>query len=413
MSLTKNEKLILNPINLKKIVEICEKTFNKKFIKMEIESLMRYMTDLNINMMMNRFKSNIDNINNEIVKSYKNYIEQRKNFDLQDYMATNITTGASKMATVAAPISSAPSSSATSATSASAASAASAAASTAAITAALANINTGGIPTTSAERIEFAKIINRQSLYRDSNILIDSRYQNLANKNKSRLSFTIVNETKTKIPGSGIITSSGIIKDVVEIEVFPFSIPYMSAADNYYKKITLSILELASVSFDAYEDSQFHFMFKAEKNNNLIDLTPINNIFRFSKPISKLSDFTLRFGSPLTPITFDNDRLSSSSIDYTSNPAVISFSEEHNLTTDDIIYITDFNTNDPAKDLAIINSINSPNGHICTRTSPTKISINIDMNIVTSPNTNLSISVYFGSKRIMLPMRIRYLQSTA
>ncbi len=404
MSLNKNEKSILNANNLQKIVELCEKNFKKKFMKMEIESLIRYMGDLNINLLLSKFKSNIDNINIEIANSYKKYLEQRKDFDLQDYMAKNVTTGASKMSTSSAP---APvvSSSTSSATT-------SAAASTAAISAALSNLNVGGIPTTPAERIDFAKIINRQSLYREANIFIDSRYQSLANKNKARMSFTIINETKTKIPGSGIITSSGVIKDIVEIEVFPFSIPYMATADNYYNKITMSILELSSVSFDAYEDSQFHFMFDSVKKDNLLNLTPINNIFRFSKPIAKISDFTLRFGSPLTPIIFDNDRLQSTSIDYASNPAVITFAEDHNLTTDDIIYITDFSSNDPAKDLTIINAINNPNGHICTRTSARKISINIDMTLVTNPNTNLSITIYFGSKRIMLPMKIRYLQTS-
>jgi hypothetical protein len=265
---------------------------------------------------------------------------------------------------------------------------------------------------TESDQVNFTKIFNYQSLLRDSNILIDSRYQNLANTDRARIPFTIVNNTKTKIPGSGIITSIGLIQDILEIEIFPFSIPYISAADNYYKKITMSILELSSISIDAYEDSQFHFMFTAEKNKNLIDLIPINSVFRFYKPIAKLTDFTLRFGSPLTPIIFDKDRLYTTFIDYTSNPGILTFGEDHNLLSGDIIYITNFTSNDPARDLNIINEINNKNGHLCTRTNNLAISINVNFELVLSPNTSLSIEVYFGSKRILMPMRIRYMYNT-
>jgi hypothetical protein len=261
---------------------------------------------------------------------------------------------------------------------------------------------------TETDQINFTKIFNLPSLLRDSNILIDSRYQNLANTDRSNIPFTIVNNSKTKIPGSGIITSIGLIQDILEIEIFPFSIPYISAADNYYKKITMSILELSSISIDAYEDSQFHFMFKSEKNKNLIDLTPINSVFRFYKPIAELTNFTLRFGSPLNPIVFDKDRLYTSNIDYTANPGILTFSENHNLLSGDIIYITQFTTDDPARDFNIINEINDKNGHLCTRTNNLSISINVDFTLVTSPNDAL-VEVYFGSKRILMPMRIRYM----
>ena len=97
MSAIKNEKLILNSDNLHKIVKLCDKNFNIKFNKLEIDSLVRYMNELNINKMLYKFKFDIDEINIEIANSYKKYLEQRKNFDLQDYMIQNVTTGASKI----------------------------------------------------------------------------------------------------------------------------------------------------------------------------------------------------------------------------------------------------------------------------------------------------------------------------
>jgi len=258
-------------------------------------------------------------------------------------------------------------------------------------------------------QIEFAKILNYQSLWRDSNILIDSRYQNIANQDRSRIVFNIVSNTKAKTAGSGVITSISNMRDIVEMEIFPFSIPYMAAADNYYKKITLSILELAAISIDAYEDSQFHFMFNATINGNLIDLEPINKVFRFFKPITRISEFTLRFGSPLNPIVFDKDRLYTSNINYATNPGVITFAESHNLITGDLIYIQDFTTSTPAIDLNFIDEINTPQGHICTRISNTSISINVDFTQIINPIGTLSVLVYFGSKRLIVPIKFRYL----
>jgi len=262
-----------------------------------------------------------------------------------------------------------------------------------------------------ADQIEFTKILNYQSLWRDSNILIDSRYQNISNTNRSRIVFNIVNNTKVKTPGSGVITSISNMRDIVEIEIYPFSIPYISAADNYYQKITLSILELSAISIDAYEDSQFHFIFQGKINGNLIDLTPINKTFRFFRPITRINEFSLRFGSPLSPIEFDKDRLYTQSINYATNPGIITFSEAHNLVTGDLVYVENFNTLTPAQDLNIIEEINTTQGHICTRINNTSISINVDLTQIAlaSQIPGLSVLVYFGSKRILLPLKFRYL----
>lgn len=259
------------------------------------------------------------------------------------------------------------------------------------------------------DQIEFTKVLNYQSLWRDSNILVDTRYQNIANSDRSRFVFTIVSNTKIKTPGSGVITSISNMRDIVEMEIFPFSIPYVAAADNYYQKITLSILELSAISIDAYENSQFHFIFQAKTNGNLIDLIPINKVFRFFKPINRLNEFSLRFGSPLSPIVFDKDRLTTTNINYATNPGLITFAEAHNLITGDLIYIENFTTLSPATDLNIINEINNPQGHICTRINNTSITINVDLTQITNPDNTLSVLVYFGSKRIILPIKFRYL----
>jgi hypothetical protein len=399
--------------NLKLLIAKLEKTSNKQLTKTEIYNFINFTKEFNFTKLYNTHKNNLNNINEEFINYYLVQIGKLKSdFDIHEFFKKEINGKASvkgttdynfshlvnkkssekkpdteiiKQSSVIPQIQSQTN------------------------IAPLSNLSNLPNLVTKQDQIEFAKILNYQSLWRDSNILVDSRYQNIANSDRSKIVFSIESNTKIKNPGSGVITTISNMRDVVEMEIFPFSIPYIAAADNYYKKITLSILELSSISIEAYEDSQFHFIFQTNVNGNLIDLIPINKIFRFYKPITRINEFSLRFGSPLNPITFDKDRLTTSSISYISNPGSLTFSESHNLITGDLIYIDEFTTNSPAIDLNIINEINNHQGHICTRINNTTITINVDFTQITNPIATLSVLVYFGSKRIMAPIKFRYL----
>lgn len=258
--------------------------------------------------------------------------------------------------------------------------------------------------------IDIARVINRPSIVRDSNIIIDSRYRSLANTNTNEIEFNIIQNIKTKVAGTGDTYAHGETRQIIEMQIYSFSIPYTSNADNYYKKITMSIKEMLPISFEAYEDSQFHFMFNATVSGNLIFLEPINSVFKFYKPVTHIGgSFTLRFGSPFAPVIFNKDRLDTLSINYTTNPLEITFAENHNLITGDLIYIEDFTTLNPAADLDIINDINRKDGHLCSRIDNVTISINIDGTAITSPDNSHISNVYFGSKRIFFPINFKYL----
>ena len=396
--------------NLKVLINKLESSTKQKITKTELINFINYTKEFNFNKVYNNYKDNIEAINNNFINLYLiNLGKIKSNFDIHEFLKKEINDKANVKGTTDYNFGSNGSQVRPSKTETVQQSAVNIIQQTPQIM----TQNLSNLPnlSTKQEQIEFTKIINYQSLWRDSNILVDSRYQNIANKDRSRMIFTIVSNTKNKTPGSGAITSISNMRDIVEMEIFPFSIPYIAAADNYYQKITLSILELSAVSIDAYEDSQFHFMFQSKINGNLIDLIPINKVFRFFKPITRINEFTLRFGSPLNPIVFDQDRLYTSSINYASNPGIITFGESHNLVTGDLIYIQNFTTLTPAIDLNIIEEINNAQGHICTRINNTSISINVDFTQIAlaSQVPGLSILVYFGSKRIFVPFKFRYL----
>ena len=273
-----------------------------------------------------------------------------------------------------------------------------------------------------AKRIEAIKYTNYQSLFRDEYIMIDSRYQNKVNTDSTKMVFSLISDTKTKSDHGGIIIGN-TIKDIVEIEIYPFTIPYKPLYATFYNKITLSINEWLSNSFEAYEGGQFHFCFDIDRiENNLIYLRPINSIYSFSKPVNHIDDFTLSFGAVFPKIAFDADRMYPSSIDYTNPYGLIKFDQPHGLVTGDLIYISNFDTPTPAQDVNTINQVNRPEGHIIVKKDNYSIIINIDLTAVHHEDPigsgrypiqdfMQSTLVYFASKRVQFQMRLRYLTS--
>ena len=275
-----------------------------------------------------------------------------------------------------------------------------------------------------SQRIEAIKFINYQSLFRDEYIMIDSRYQNIVNPDSTKIVFSLITNTKTKSDHGGVIIGNSI-KDIVEIEIYPFTIPYKPVYSTFYNKITLSINEWISNSFEAYEGGQFHFCFDIEKiDNNLIYLKPVNSIYSFSKPVNHIDDFTLSFGAVFPKISFDPDRMYPKQIDFTNPYGLIIFNDPHGLITGDLIYITGFDTPDPARDVVIITEVNRSQGHSIVKKDEYSLIINVDLSSTYREdpigsgsypilNFQQQCIVYFASKRIQIQMRLRYLTSYA
>ena len=255
-----------------------------------------------------------------------------------------------------------------------------------------------------------AMLLNRGSLERKTHILVDTRYRNVSGLQPNRFVFNLVTNNNNSLnPGSGDLSIGGKnIKNIVSMEVPSFNIPFVSVADNFYKKITMTINELKDDKNGAYENYNIHFMFGYESLGLLLKLTPDNTTYKFKFPINPKS-LSFSFGSPFVPINFDLDRMYADDLNYLSNNGVISFNQSHNLGSGDIIYITDFQTLNNTANINIIAQINRLEGHVITVESATSISINIDFTTIVDPDINNKPFIYFGSKRIIFPLIFTYL----
>ena len=191
----KLKKEVKSKENLKILIIDLEKNIKQKFTKIDFENILEFLDTINYNYLYKLYNMDIKQINEYIINIYKGELNKLKPIDMQEYLNDEIYDRPSKLKseynvktlkTSTASVASInksetkPSISSTPSISASA------------------SINTNNMKEildtlpklkTKTEQIEFTKILNYESLWRDANILVDSRYQNVANPDKSKLVF--------------------------------------------------------------------------------------------------------------------------------------------------------------------------------------------------------------------------------
>jgi hypothetical protein len=271
------------------------------------------------------------------------------------------------------------------------------------------------------------RILNPNSLLRKNYIMLDSRYRELNGSNSDGItSFTWNYVLQSVSMAQGTVNIVGNVRDIVALRIYPSRIPYVLSADNKYSRISVLITELSSQSFISHEHRNFHFMLKSVIDDTFINLVTHDyndGYFYFEKPITTLNKLTLSFGSPLEPIVFDRDR-DFCTIDYfTMSPLTnittgpMGSPRHHNLTNGDRVYFTNFNTGyiDPVLDQEIeidkkiVSNINKLSGWIITVIDDFSFSIIYNTSSIQSPLLNLEVNVFYGSKRMFIPIELTYI----
>lgn len=253
------------------------------------------------------------------------------------------------------------------------------------------------------------RTLNPNSNYRQNYIMFDSRYRIGTYGNISVFSWVFVPNLTL---ASGSLNIYGTIRDIVALRVFPIRIPYVLAADTEQERISLNIVELSPQGFVAHENRRFHFMLRTAVAGNWIDCQPFNfndGYYRFQKPISTLNTLSLSFGDPIKQIEFDADR-SNYQITYGALVTTITTDINNNLITGNKVYFEDFTTIDPTADADLIKIINGSDGFFITFIAPDQFTIPIDTSSLAPTPPGIRLTVYFGSKRIYVPMEITYIE---
>jgi hypothetical protein len=221
--------------------------------------------------------------------------------------------------------------------------------------------------------------INPTTSIKTEYITLDSRYRSLDNDGTLYFKWNAVYDN-SDIQGGFNINQR--VRDVVAIKCYPIKMPYVSTADNDYGRITLLFQEFQSQSFVAHENTKYHYVFASDVQDRWIHLRTHNyndGVFKFATPLTQLSSLTVSLASPLQPIIFDADRQQMVVSDYTTNnKTYFSSVGTHNLETGDLVYISEFNTTNPASDAVVIGAVNTRYGNKITYISDTVFYIDVD-----------------------------------
>ena len=249
------------------------------------------------------------------------------------------------------------------------------------------------------------RTLGREQLIRSANLYFDSRYRDRTDSNTDRYVFHFNNTYSRR---EGTVNALGDIRDIIEMEIYPFELPFTQSTTNHYNKITMLVGEFKQ-GFISTEVPEFHFIFNTSiLSNNTVRLTPVNPIYKLRDPITRLDRLTLQFNAPLIPVVFSPDIIDVT-ITYT-NPATFTASISHQLETGDLVYFTDFTTNNPSADNSTIIFTNRIEGHTINKVSSTEFNCPIlDFTTLTPMPLTYTTKVYLGSKRALIPIRFGYI----
>jgi len=172
----------------------------------------------------------------------------------------------------------------------------------------------------------------------------------------------------------------------------------------------MNVAEFLPQGYVAHENRRFQFIFKSVIDSQWINCHTQNyndGCYMFQKPLTRLDRMTVTFGNPLTPIQFDPDR-SNYTITYGA-VTLITTSQNHNCQTGDKVYFSDFTTITPAADSDTILKINSLEGLYMTFIALDQFTIPINTLGLAPPPAGVNMTVYFGAKRVYIPMELTYI----
>jgi hypothetical protein len=269
---------------------------------------------------------------------------------------------------------------------------------------------------------EAVRKLNPKSMLRKNYIFLDSRYRILnTSPSEGITKFTWAYTLGSQQAEQGTVNLIGNVRDIIGFRVYPCRIPYVASADNSYARISMLIHDFDSQAFIAHENRKFHFMFRSSIDSDFIELdTDKQNdgYFWFERPVTAATNLSISFGSPLEPITFDNDRDIISSVDYFGITPLTQFTttEPHNLNNGDRVYFDRFNIgaiNPLLKDQTDINNaikekMNRSAGFLITVINDNNFSIDFDTSLIQNPLAD-PFDVYYGSKRLFIPLEITYI----
>lgn len=254
--------------------------------------------------------------------------------------------------------------------------------------------------------------------YRKDYIVLDSKYRELLESGDtpiSRFKFNLVNSKTLQI---GTVNSGSEIENVVEMKltsiVAPFGIERYDGSLSYMR-LSAIIDQISGQSYIMSSSMKAHWIlrnaeyrFAAGKRYEFNIEEFSDGVFKFNVPIRRLDDITVRFGSPVFPVTYYHDRDTAIVTGYGATTD-IQTTYNHSFPNGTKTWITasGFRTSDDIADKAIVDRVNNDVEILATITGVNTMRLTLNTGSVT-PLVGMRFNVFFEDRRITLPIEVTY-----
>lgn len=263
------------------------------------------------------------------------------------------------------------------------------------------------------DRNSILKTFNPDALLAKAKIMLDSRYRDITETGKDKLSWNIIHgRPVSDIQGNVSFPTN--IDQIKSIKMMPTRIPYnLTALNGNYNRISIFIEQLPTTSIMS-GNRRYHFLFGSQYDSttNFIDTYPLDASapeFNFVYPSNLFDRISLSFAYPIEPFIFDTDR---QDIILSNTGAITEFTapSPHNLSTGDVVYFSNFAAGGTTStDLSINSQINSIHGLPIGKVNDFKFTVNVNtIGMTPLTNPNKEFSCYYGSKRVLIELEVTY-----
>lgn len=265
------------------------------------------------------------------------------------------------------------------------------------------------------DRNSILKTFNPDALIAKAKIMLDSRYRDLTETGKDKLTWNIIHGRPVSDSlGQGLVSFPSNIDQIKAIKMMPTRIPYnLTALNGNYNRVSVFIEQLPTTAIMS-GNRRYHFLFGSQYDSttNFIDTYPLDSSapeFSFVYPSNLFDKISLSFAYPIEPFVFDNDR---QYLTLSSTGLITEFkaSSPHNLSTGDVVYFSDFAAGGTTStDLSINSQINSIHGLPIGKVDDYKFTVNVaTIGMTALVNPNQEFLCYYGSKRVLIELEVSY-----
>lgn len=265
-------------------------------------------------------------------------------------------------------------------------------------------------------------MFNPKALVSEQRIEMDSKYRIYGGPADNVIYKWGINYGSQRSQGALNILGSKIV-NVVGFEIFPFSIPIpvnAQATTRPNNQFRLLIQEWANQAFAAPSNISYHCIFAATRDTsvtpNYINLNPIGDkdqggSISFDKKITRFDQISILLYNPVIPCIFQRDRYTSTVTPGAST--LFQTDAAHSLTTNDVISISGFDTDNPNNDATAIGRLNDPTATWQIASTPAADTFTISYDTSAMVGTPTSCMVFIETRRMFLQMKIKFVSSAS